>query len=162
LSIQAEDGLGLLELIRRGQINAISHHRRRPVTAPGEGRLPEDVLVFSPLGRGSLTGRGDAVSGRSAPSWPVLRRIDGGIDRASGEQEGAGCAEPSRKRCSGVHGICGERFPDAAHSGKGGRRGPTRRGASFHRGRDRKMKKARPHPNPLPRGEGARPWLDLS
>ena len=31
-------------------------------------------------------------------------------------------------------------------------------GASFHRGQERRDENARPHPSPLPRGEGARRW----
>src|SRR6185295_2500826 len=71
LAVVAKHRLGILLLVRGGEIDAATDDRRRAVPASGNRTLPSDVLRLAPFGRWILIRIRDTVALRPAPPWPV-------------------------------------------------------------------------------------------
>ena len=69
--VDAEHGLEHLLFIRRGEINAPAHHRRRAVALARDRRFPNDIFRLTPLCRQSVDERRLAVRGEAAPVRPI-------------------------------------------------------------------------------------------
>ena len=96
--VDAEHSLKHFILIRRGEINALPHHRRRAVAPARDRSFPNDIFRLTPLRRQSIDEQRLAVGGESAPVRPI-----GGGKLGFGSQA-VGQADEQKYRSEFVHG----------------------------------------------------------